>query len=240
MNLSIREISKEAVRHLVLNYHYSRRAPGIKYSWGLLQGKRTVGCVIYSIPASYTLCRGVCGISYTKQVLELSRLVILTDADNAASFLVGGTLRLLPSSVVVSYADCNDNVGHVGYVYQATNWLYTGQGTAEPMWVEESTGNVVSYTRRHIDKKARDLGYAWGEGASSGPGITQRPQVGKHRYVTFTGDRRFKRDARRALRYHVVSSYPKGETTRHDVCAQEVTKVEKPEARTPGSSLFGD
>lgn len=206
------KVNKGICRALVEKHHYAhkweqKRLPGIKYCWGLIEKRRVVGCVLYSIPASYTLCKGVCGPEFKAYVLELSRLVITTETKNAASFLIGQSLRLLPDAVVVSYADCNSHVGHVGYVYQATNWLYTGQGNAEPVWIDPRNGSIVSYTRRHIDVKAKAIGLEWTD-------LERRKQVGKHRYVTFTGNRRFKKRAGAALRYEVLP-YPKGETRRH-------------------------
>ncbi|NNE62371.1 MAG: hypothetical protein HKN35_15875 [Woeseia sp.] len=140
-------------------------------------------------------------------MLELSRLVIVGSDKNNASRLIGGSLRLLGNQVLVSYAD--PNVGHVGYVYQATNWIYTGLGNAEPAWVNPITGEIVSKTRRHIDKKAERLGLHWSD-------LEKVPQIGKHRYVTFTGNKRFKKAARRALRYK-GQPFPKGDTERHDI-----------------------
>lgn len=192
---------------MVLRNHYSNRTTGTRFCFGLFVGGELSGCVTYSQPASYTLCKGVCGIEYKANVIELSRLVITTSKKNAASFLVGGSLRLIGDAVVVSYADCNDHVGHVGYVYQATNWLYTGTGTAEPKWCHPETGEIVSYTRRHIDTKAEALGLDWRD-------LVRVKQSGKHRYVTFTGSKRFTKQARKSLRY-LVKPYPKGDTRRH-------------------------
>jgi hypothetical protein len=212
MLLTVFDISSAACRRLVLRYHYSGRIPGISRAWGLLYGNKIVGCVVYSIPASYTLCRGVCGPEYARQVLELSRLVVITKQRNAASYLIGESLRRLGREmdrIVVSYADCNSHVSHIGYVYQATNWIYTGHASTEPIWVDPRDGTIVSYTRRHIDVKARKLGIDWTE-------LERRPQLGKHRYVTFVGGRRFKKVARQALRYKVFP-YPKGDTRRHEL-----------------------
>ena len=192
---------------MVLSNHYSGRCPGIAYTHGLYDDGNLVGCVIYSTPASGTLCRGVCGADYSNYVVELSRLVVTTTVPNAASILVGRSLSMLPDHIVVSYADCNEYIGHVGYVYQATNWLYTGHGSAEPMWVHPVTKTVVSYTRRHIDKKAENLGLNWKE-------LIKIPQVGKHRYVYFTGNKRFVKVAKKYLKYPILP-YPKGETKRH-------------------------
>lgn len=200
---------KDDVRALVQNNHYSGKCPGIKYAFGITdRSGGLVGAVVYSQPASYTLCNGVCGNLFTDIVIELSRLVITTTEPNAASVLVGRSLGGLTNHVVVSYADCNDHVGHVGYVYQATNWLYTGQGSAEPVWLHPTTGEVISYTRRHIDDKAERHGLKWTDLIKSGT-------VGKHRYVTFTGTKKFKKTARKFLCYKVLP-YPKGATKRHN------------------------
>lgn len=214
--LQLCEVTRPLVEELVSSHHYSgwlcgpRKLPGIFKAWGLQDSGRFVGAVVFSIPASYTLCKGVGGPQYSKSVLELSRLVVTSREKNAASFLVGNALRQLGKEgnyIVVSYADCNDHVQHVGYVYQATNWLYTGHGNAEPKWVNPNDGSVVSFTRRHIDEKAKKLGLEWTE-------LTRIPQKGKHRYVTFVGTKGFKRTARADLRYEVFP-YPKGTTMRH-------------------------
>lgn len=205
--LSVSSIKDEMCRFLVRKHHYSGVCPGIKFSFGLYVGTVPAGCVIYSVPASYTLCKGVCGPLYKDNVVELSRLVVITKARNAASLLIGQSLKKMEDFVVVSFADCTDRVGHVGYVYQATNWLYTGHGNREPVWFHPVTREVVSYTRRHIDTKSAKYGLHWKD-------LVKVDQPGKHRYVTFTGNRRFKKAARAALRYQVLP-YPKGETARH-------------------------
>lgn len=221
VSFEVHSIDKEYARDMVIAHHYSGKCPGIKYSYGLFEDARLVGCVVFSVPASYTLCNGVCGKDFREFVIELSRLVVITPTHNAASYLIGSSLADMPDHVVVSYADCNDHVGHIGYVYQATNWIYTGRSNAEPLYVLESdhpsgmrAGAIISYTRRHIDKKARDLGFDWSEGASTGPGLVRRPMVGKHRYVYFTGTKRFRRVAAACLRYK-TATYPKGDTRRH-------------------------
>ena len=59
------------------------------------------------------------------KVLELNRLCLMENNKNESSFLVANSIKLLPRpTIVVSYADTGQ--GHVGYVYQATNFLFTG------------------------------------------------------------------------------------------------------------------
>lgn len=203
----VKELDSKIAMDMVLHHHYSHRKVGARFCFGLFGDGDLIGCCVYSQPASYTLCNGVCGPEYSRHVVELSRLVVLSDTKNAASYLIGNSLKRIGNAVVVSYADCNDHVGHVGYVYQATNWIYTGQGNAEPIWINPKTGEVVSYTRRHIDKKAEALGLDWKE-------LVKQKQVGKHRYVFICGDKRFRKEAKQSLRY-AEKPYPKGDTKRH-------------------------
>ena len=203
----VKEIRSQWAMDMVMDHHYSHRVVGCTRVFGLFEDEELVGCCCFSIPASYTLCKGVCGDEFKANVYELSRLVVTTTASNAASFLIGSSLRAMDDRIVVSYADCNDHVGHVGYVYQATNWIYTGTGTAEPKWAHPVSGEIISYTRRHIDVKAKALGLDWTE-------LVKIKQAGKHRYVTFTGSKAFKRRARLALKYPPLP-YPKGDTKRH-------------------------
>lgn len=189
----------------VLKRHYARRKVGAKRAFGLFNDGELVGCVLYSQPASYTLCTSVCGPEFKPYVIELSRLSVPRRSPNAASFLVGRSLRLLGDHIVVSYADAG--VGHVGNVYQATNWLYTGRSAVTYHYYDPHTKKLIARTRRHIDEKAARLGLTESL-------LTKVRQPAKHRYVTFTGNRRFTKRARAALRYPVLL-YPKGKSQCH-------------------------
>ena len=109
----------------LLNVHYAKRIPQIMKAFGLYNGNSLIGIVTYGIPASPSLCMGICGKEYSNKVLELNRLCLINNDKNQASMLVSGSIKQLPKpTIVVSYAD--NAQGHVGYVYQATNFIYTG------------------------------------------------------------------------------------------------------------------
>lgn len=141
--------------------------------------------------------KGLAGIENKNHVLELNRLVIIPELNggNYASKLVSASLKMLPPrTFVVSYADCG-GWGHVGYVYQATNWLYTG------------------ITKERTDKYS-DGGHL----RHADPNETRRQvRSAKHRYVYLVGDRRQKREMLKELRYPVLPNYPKGESRHYDV-----------------------
>ena len=184
----IKRIERKDCEPYILGIHYAERWPSISFAFGLFLDGELTGVVTYGSPASPWLCKGVCGEGFRKQVIELNRLVLSANRRNEASLLVGGSLRMLGNerdSIVVSYADTAHN--HTGFVYQATNFLFTG--TTKPRTDMASANGNHS---RH----------------NSGDRNNRVARSAKHRYVTFVGNRRFQKRARRALRYE-VSSYPK-------------------------------
>lgn len=195
VRVSVEPAAYQEVKPWILTKHYARRMPCVQYAFKLLSEGRVVGIVTYGQPASPWLCKGVAGDEYRKRVIELNRLVVASDAPkNAASILVGRSLRQLPKGLfVVSYADAG-GWNHVGYVYQATNFLYTGMTKKRTDIYSES-----GHSRHHCgDTTKRQL------------------RTAKHRYITVTGNGSCKAHLVKLIRYPVLP-YPKGESRRYDV-----------------------
>lgn len=190
----VNPIPTELTKDWLLNKHYAHRLPSISYSFGLysdiLCGVLTIGK-----PASPNLCDGVCGKNNSEYVYELNRLVINEGLDkNVLSYFVSQSLSLLPKMILVSYADTGQH--HTGYIYQATNWIYTGK-TKERTDIG-SNGNHS----RHYDK-SQDY-------------TTNRVfRSSKHRYIYFIGNKFWKKRWSRELNYKTIP-YPKGDNIRYD------------------------
>ena len=162
------------------------------YAFGLYEESTLVGVVTYGIPASPSLCMGICGKEWSDKVLELNRLCLQDNTKNQSSFLVSNSIKLLPKpTIVVSYAD--QAQGHVGYVYQATNFLYTGS-TKERT---DMGGRDGKHSRHNKDPSIRVF------------------RSSKNRYVYFHGDKKQKKLMRNLLKYEVLP-YPKGDTKKYD------------------------
>lgn len=195
----------------LLERHYAHRRAPVTHAFGAYRDGALAGVVTYGTPASAPLRSGIAGDVWASSVLELNRLCCEAEK-NLASLLVGRSLRLLPKpSVVVSYADTA--VGHVGYVYQATNFLYTGLSAKRTDWKvrgrEHLHGATVADESRGQANRAEWMRAKYGEDFY----LEDRPR--KHRYVYLCGSARQRAAMRAALRYQ-VEPYPKGESRRYD------------------------
>ena len=199
-------ISPKETVPFIMDIHYAHRMPPISYSFGLTRNDELLGIVTYGKPASRTLCTGVCGDEWSEKVIELNRLCLLNNRQNEASRLVGGSLRLLPKpTIVVSYADTGQD--HLGVIYQATNFLYTGTTVPRDDWYIE--GEETSHIRR-LGHLASEHGGLEGLRQEYGDRLRTRPRSVKHRYVYLVGSRSDRRALRAALRYEQMP-YPKRE-----------------------------
>ncbi|MEE3344616.1 MAG: hypothetical protein VZS44_11020 [Bacilli bacterium] len=186
------------VKPFILNIHYARRIPNIMYAYGLFHGIKLIGVITYGMPPSPSLCVAVAGEEYKNNVLELNRLVISPEysgVKNLASRLIGQSLKLLPkNNYIVSYADY-EGWGHIGCVYQATNWLYTGMSVKR---TDAYCENGQHPRHSDIDKSKRQ----------------NRTQ--KHRYIYIVAESKRKKKEMLSLLTFPILPYPKGDSRHYD------------------------
>ena len=184
----IREIKYNDTKDFILNKHYAQRMPSISFAYGLFNGDYMVGVLTIGKPASNSLCRGVCGQENAHKVYELNRLITEDNLPkNTLSFFVGGVLKKLKDEnlVIVSYADTG--AGHNGYIYQATNFIYTGK--TKQRTDKYTEGNKHS---RHYTNENNHL---------------RKVRTSKHRYIYFTNN---KKEWLKVLKYP-IKEFPKGD-----------------------------
>jgi len=182
----VERINYNDTRHFILNVHYAQRMPSISYAFGLFVSGQLTGVCTFGSPASHYLCKGICGENFYSEVLELNRLVLLNNKKNEASFLISQSLKLLPKpKIIVSYADTEHE--HIGTVYQATNFLFTGT-TKERT---DIAGDFGKHSRHH-----------------NGDLKNRVKRSAKHRYVYFLGNKKEKMLFKSNLNYPVYN-YPK-------------------------------
>lgn len=138
-----------------------------------------------------------------------------------ASKIVGRSLQMIPRpSIVVSYADTAQ--GHVGYVYQATNFTYTGLSAKRTDWKvkgkEHLHGATVADESRGQANRAQWMREKYGDDFY----LEDRPR--KHRYIYICANKRDRKAILNDLRYE-IEDYPKGDSKRYDDSANIETQA---------------
>ena len=208
----IREVNYHTAMNIVIKCHYAHRQAPCTRAFGLFSRelKRIVGVVVYGSPVGKELCRQICGEEEEANVYELTRLYIDDGLEkNLESFLVGNTLKMLDKEIIVSYSDTSYN--HVGIIYQATNFYYTGlsQGGHWDYVEVDENGKELHHNKTVAEvyggnEKIRE---AIANGATN---LIYRERPRKHRYVYFNCDKRRKKELLAKLKYP-IQPYPKQE-----------------------------
>jgi hypothetical protein len=206
---------------IVKKYHYLHRVAPCSMAFGLFERKShlIVGCITYGVSSSSTLLKGICGEDEMHNVYELTRLWIRDGTPkNSESFLIGNTLRQLDKEIIVSFSE--KERGHVGTVYQATNFYYCGLSAKFKDPVVEGLENQHHSTFAH-GMSNQEIVDKWGDKVK----FVERPR--KYRYIFFNADRRRKRELLKKLRYPILP-YPKGNGVVNTV-NQEVPEILVPQ-----------
>jgi hypothetical protein len=218
MNMKVVSIPHEQTHEWLLKNHYAHRIPSISYSFGLYDNNILVGVCTYGSP-----CRmlnngyGIFNNKLQVTTLELNRLVINECLPkNTLSYFVSQTFKKIEiPACLISYAD--SNAGHHGYIYQATNWIYTGITQKEAIYFNKRTNEIMHprtvvgmFGTRESDKLPD-----WIE--------ISKEAGGKYRYVHFIGN---KGDIKKMnlLMVYPILPYPKGDNQRYDASYEPSTQ----------------
>jgi hypothetical protein len=199
MKYTIRLVDNKLATEIVIRNHYLHRRAPCSIAFGLFDGCEIIGVIMYGTPSSAPLRSGICGPDFSMNVIELTRLWIKDGTQkNSESYLIGNTLRRCGKEIVVSYAEIDE--GHVGTVYQATNWIYTGLSAKRTNWtIDGDTRHCQTLADQYTSSEIRNK-----YGASFS--LVDRPR--KHRYIYFNCGPRRRKYLLSMLRYPVLP-YPK-------------------------------
>ena len=138
--LKIDWASAEAARYACEKWHYSRTVPvGKLVRVGVWEDGRFIGVVLFSCGSAGV---GVIGKSVGASAIETSELarVAMTRHATPVSRIVSIAMKFLKKQspklrLIVSYADPEQ--GHIGSIYQAGNWVYTGRSSPDKAYIDE-------------------------------------------------------------------------------------------------------
>jgi len=166
-NLKIDWATYKAAKYACKKWHYSKCLPiGKLVKIGVWEQNKFIGVVIFGRGSAPNLGKAY-NLTQT-QCVELVRIA-LSDHKTPVSRIVSIAIKMLKKSncnlkLVVSFADPEQ--GHSGGVYQAGNWIYSGD-----------SGKSTEYL---INKKWTHVRGAWYKKNDKTP---TRPRKGKHRYL---------------------------------------------------------
>jgi hypothetical protein len=181
LNFDVRPIPTITAKEILVRYHYLHSLPGgTKLAFGVFVDQRLLGAVTLGVGPflGYCLVEG----AKPEDCITLTRLWLSDELPkNSESHVLGIILRGLSKNTglkfVLSYTD--PAAGHIGTIYQATNWIYTGLSSATPLY--EIDGKV-----RHSRSFAASFGtHSIQYFAERGIQIKTVPQSAKHRYIFF-------------------------------------------------------
>tara|TARA_B100000902_G_scaffold226432_1_gene214982 strand:- start:149 stop:802 length:654 start_codon:yes stop_codon:yes gene_type:complete len=185
----VKRLLNQEYKKWILNKHYAKRGCSVSYAFGLIKNSKILGVCTFGHPPNYNYNNGRCLFdNFEVKTLELNRLVTNDLPKNYLSFFIGQCFKLLPKPMaLVSYAD--PNVNHTGYIYQATNWIYTGVSTPKKRYhFEDGTSFDI---RRGIHTKGKIVKIE-----------DMKPTF---RYIYLLGNKKEKKNMKKNLK---VSSYP--------------------------------
>ena len=191
---------KTAVKFL-LPRHYSGVIPSISYAFGWIIENKIVAVCTFGKPISNHLCNNICGTKFSKRVYELNRLCRIKDLKFPLSQFLAKCLKELAKEnlIIVSFSDTKMN--HNGYIYQASNFLYTGKTKERKQKVYK--GKHSRHNKYDPKKEKKD-------------NRIEVIESTKHRYVYFAiKNKKMRKEVMNSF-LHKIYPYPKGENKNYE------------------------
>ncbi len=204
-------INYQTAKRIVETYHYARRTPSIMLAVGMYVDEILAGVITYGMMASPNAQAAPMGKDYAENTIELNRLFVFDWAGmNSESWLIGQSFKWLQEKlsdrfILVSYADKGEN--HIEYIYQATNWHYTGLSIPGGNPTEMFVDGIRMTTKNAYDKFGSQ-GIAELEEMGHTVVKPKDKRTEKHRYVYFLGSKRHRKAMKKKLKWPILD-YPK-------------------------------
>jgi hypothetical protein len=213
MKYIVKPIENSDTKEWLLKKHYLKRMTSISFAFGLFDETKLIGVCTFGNAIPLNMKRSICGKDYESIVYELNRLCIDEDAiKNAASYFIGQCFKQLPKPlIIVSYAD--KSMGHHGYIYQATNFLFLGQSHTQMDWKVKGLEHL--HSRTLMDQFAFESNRIDKLKEKYGDRMYQVMREAKNKYVFFLGSKTQTKQMKAQLIKKPLP-YPKGDNQNYD------------------------
>lgn len=202
-DIDVRMIKYRQGKSFCESYHYTKSMPNsTKLILGFFYKNRIVGLISFGKGANKSLISGVATGNYSG--MELTRLCAVPAMKrNFESFMIGRSFSYLrdnmPVDILVTFADPSE--GHVGTIYQASNWIYCGKTQKSYKYLMQD-GNIV-----HKSKLRKGDKFETEKEKAESLGAIKLVIDGKHRYVYILNKKK-RKQILKEFRYKQVP-YPK-------------------------------
>ena len=222
--LSIRQIDKPTAKKMVVKYHYSKLWTKCSVALGLFLDtgnqhaffdepeEKMIGVIVYGDPIGRHSGASISeGLDRT-EVYELTRLYVHDDyGSNIESWFISQSFKWLRKNhshikALISYA--SPMAGHVGTIYQASNWIYQGNS------IRPNDGWLFKFTENGDWQHGRTIFpyYGTNDPEKIREKVTEpfwiKQELRKHRYVYILAGKKIKRQILNSLKYPALQ-YPK-------------------------------
>lgn len=170
-SLTLNWCSYEAARFACEHWHYSKCMPAGKNVFiGVWENNNYIGCIIFGMGSGNATNGTRFGLSRTHEMAELCRIA-LTRHDNTVSRIVSIAIKMLHKQspglrLLTSMADPRQD--HIGVIYQAGNWIYTGKTNGDYLY-QNKKGEYVHHRSAGSERSLA--------------GVPKIAIPGKHRYL---------------------------------------------------------
>jgi hypothetical protein len=180
-NLYLNTCSFSAADYACKHWHYSRSVQrGKHYKIGVWEKGVFKGVVIFSLGSSSSFNK-----KYDiekNEICELSR-VALKEHENTVTKILKIAIKILKTNnpklkLIISFSDLDQN--HQGVIYQAGNWVYTGQTARAYSYLAP---NNRIYHSRSISEAGFNIQFGEYKKVFKPSECKKIKQKGKHRYL---------------------------------------------------------
>jgi hypothetical protein len=181
-SLQIIPLSHSEAKNLLVHNHYLHSFPGgTKLTFGVFVHCQLKGALTFGVGPflGYKIVKN----ANPDDAITLTRMWVSNELPhNSESRVLGMVLRSLKKDTslkfVLTYTD--PAAGHLGTIYQASNWLYTGLSSATPLY------DIGDGKLHHSRTLAHQLGtHSIRYLTSNGVNVRLVQQLAKHRYIYF-------------------------------------------------------
>lgn len=216
-DLQCRIINEETATQFVSTYHYSGSSPSPTIAFGHFYKEHLVNVILYKFPTGRLMAQQVMRGGDSSNTWELIRMVSFEPKPkNLESKCIANTFKFIRKAfphikIIISYAD--NNMGHHGYVYQASNFYYYGQSRPDKEW-------YIDKKRVHTRTVVNDYGTMSIPEVQAMLGdrltiIDQHKTKSRYFYV-IAQNKKEREEILKRIQVEILP-YPKGDNDRYDI-----------------------